>query len=126
MKFWNLRTSRCFPAMRNATLQTMAVANAHEDQLEQTAVVTTIGALSDIAWSADSKSLTYKSGGAVWRVLSPTCMETEARRKRSGRHAASPDHGRPDSAWVYYADSKSGKLWRVRPNGSGRAHAGHQ
>jgi Tol biopolymer transport system component len=26
-----------------------------------------------------------------------------------------------DASWVYYSDTKSGKLWRVRANGSGRA-----
>ena len=101
---------------RDTTLQTMAVANAHEDQLEQTAVVTTAKGLSAIAWSADGKSFTYKSGGALWRVPAEG-METKAPQKADAA-ASGP---RENSAWVYYADAKSGKLWRVRPDGSGRA-----
>ena len=101
---------------KDVTLQTMAVANAHEDQLEQTAVVTTGKGLSDIAWSADGKSFTYKSGGALWRVPAEG-METKAPEKAEAA-ASGP---RENNAWVYYADAKSGKLWRVRPDGSGRA-----
>jgi TolB protein len=100
----------------DATLQTMAVANAHEDQLEQTAVVTTSKGLSDAAWSADGKSLTYKSGGALWRVPADG-METASPQKADAA-ASGP---RENSAWVYYSDAKSGKLWRVRANGGGRA-----
>ena len=101
---------------KDATLQTMAVANTHEDQLEQTAVVTTSQGLSGIAWSPDGKSLTYKSGGATWRVPADG-METQAPEKIAAT-AAGP---RENSAWVYYADARSGALWRVRANGSGRA-----
>ena len=101
---------------KDVTLQTMAVANAHEDQLEQTAVVTTTGGLGGVAWSPDGKSLTYQSGGATWRVPADG-METKAPEKTAD--AAPGPH--EDNAWVYYADSKSGKLWRVRANGSGRA-----
>jgi TolB protein len=100
---------------KDATLQTMAVANAHEDQLEQTAVVTTSGAISAVAWSPDGKSLTYRSGGAGWRVPADG-METKAPEKAEA--AAGP---RENSAWVYYSDARSGQLWRVRANGTGRA-----
>lgn len=100
---------------KDATLQTMAVANTHEDQLEQTAVVTSSQGLSDIAWSADGKSLTYRSGGGTWRV-SADGMETRAPEKSTA--ATAP---RENNAWVYYSDAKSGKLWRVRANGGERA-----
>ena len=100
----------------DATLQTMAVANAHEDQLEQTAVVTTTKGISDVAWSADGKSLTYRSGGASWRVPADG-METKAPQNAEAAAMAKGEN----SAWVYYSDAKSGKLWRVRANGTGRA-----
>lgn len=117
MDFKNLKieAAKAVAFPRDATLQTMAVANAHEDQLEQTAVVTTTRGLSDVAWAPDGKSLTYKSGGTVWRVAADG-METRAPEKADAA-AAGP---RENNAWVYYGDSKTGKLWRVRPNGSGR------
>lgn len=118
MAFRNLKIEAAKGASfaKDATLQTMAVANAHEDQLEQTAVVTTTKGLSDVAWSSDGKSLTYRSGGATWRV--PTDgMETKAPEKIDAA-ATGP---RENNAWVYYADAKSGGLWRVRANGSDRA-----
>jgi dipeptidyl aminopeptidase/acylaminoacyl peptidase len=117
MDFRNLRIepAKAVAWPRDATLQTMAVANTHEDQLEQTAVVTTTRGLSDVAWSPDGKSLTYRSAGATWRVPADG-METRAPEK-----ADAPASGpRENNAFVYYSDGKSGKLWRVRPNGSER------
>jgi hypothetical protein len=118
MAFKNLKIepAKSVAWTKDATLQTMAVANTHEDQLEQTAVVTTTGGLGDVAWESDGKSLTYRSGGAFWRVAAEG-METKAPQKIATA-AAGP---RENTAWVYYSDAKSGKLWRVRPNGSGRA-----
>ncbi len=116
MDFSNVKIepARAVAFAPDATLQTMAVANAHEDQLEQTAVVTA-KSLSDVAWSADGKSLTYRSGGATWRVPAEG-METKAPEKVSDA-VAGP---RENRAWIYYSDTRSGKLWRVRPNGSER------
>ncbi|MBV9550187.1 MAG: hypothetical protein JO256_11000, partial [Alphaproteobacteria bacterium] len=70
MDFRNVKfeSAKAIGWSKDATLQTMAVANQHEDELEQTAVVTSTTGLSDIAWSADGKSLTYRSNGAFWRV----------------------------------------------------------
>ena len=118
MAFKNLKIepAKSVAWTKDATLQTMAVANTHEDQLEQTAVVTTTGGLGDVAWEPDGKSLTYRSGGAFWRVAAEG-METKAPQKI----ATAATGPRENTAWVYYSDAKSGKLWRVRPNGSGRA-----
>jgi hypothetical protein len=100
---------------KDATLQTMAVANAHEDQLEQTAVVTTTRGVSDVAWSADGKSLTYRSDGASWRVPAEG-METKAPEKVTDA-ASGP---RENAGLVFYADPKNGSLWRVASDGSNR------
>jgi len=113
MEFSNLRiepgTPAGFPAQ--STLQTMGVAN----QVEQIAVLSTTRGLSDFGWSADGKSLTYRSGGASWRVSAD--VDTPARPEK----IAAPEPGpRPNAAWIYYSDARSGKLWRVRANGSGR------
>jgi Tol biopolymer transport system component len=118
MDFKNLRIepAKSVAFARDATLQTMAVATVHEDQLEQTAVVTTTKGLSDVAWSTDGKSLTYKSGGATWRVPAEG-METRAPEKVADA-ATGP---RENAKLVFYADPKSGALWQVKSDGTGRA-----
>ena len=61
MEFSKLRIEKGAPAgfPKQSTLQTMSVAN----QAEQIAVISTSG-ISEAAWSADGKALTYRSGGA--------------------------------------------------------------
>ncbi len=113
MEFSNLRIEPGRPAgfPAQSTLQTMSVAN----QVEQIAVVSSTAGISDAAWSADGKSLTYRSGGASWRVSSN--VDTPAAPEK----IAAPDAGpRQNANWIYYSDAKSGKLWRVRANGSER------
>ena len=110
MEFSNLRIDRPSRFPRQSTLQTMRVTN----QVEQIAVVTA-PTLTDVGWSADGKSITYHSGNASWRVSSD--VDTPA----APAKIAAPDSGpRQNAAWIYYSDAKSGKLWRVRANGSDR------
>jgi hypothetical protein len=122
MAFKNLKfeAARSVAWGKDATLQTMAVANQHEDQLEQTAVVTTATGLSDVAWSSDGKALTYKSGGATWRVPAEG-METKAPEKTATaapapreNHVPLPQGGStrdfsphlsPDGKWLVYASA---------------------
>lgn len=99
------------PFPRQSTLQTMSVAN----QAEQIAVVSSRRGITDAAWSADGKYLTYRSGGASWRVSSN--VDTPAAPEK----IAAPESGpRQNANWIYYSDARSGKLWRVRANGSER------
>jgi TolB protein len=113
MEFANLRIETG-PRPRmpvHSTLQTMRVNN----QVEQIAVVSAPGAITDTAWSADGASLTYRSGGASWRVSSD--VDTPAAPVK----VAAPDAGpRQNANWIYYSDPKSGKLWRVRPGNGER------
>jgi hypothetical protein len=112
MEFANLRIEpgrAAFP--RHSTLQTMRVNN----QVEQIAVVSHPGAITDAAYSADGKSLTYRSGGASWRVSSD--VDTPAAPEKISAPESGP---RPNASWIYYSDARSGKLWRVRANGSQR------
>lgn len=114
MEFANLRIENgTRPGFApHATLQTMRVNN----QVEQVAVVSTPAGISDVAWSADGKWLTYRSGGQSWRVSSD--VDTPAAPEK----IAAPESGpRQNANWVYYTDPKSGKLWRVRANGTDRA-----
>jgi len=113
MEFANLRIETgTRPRMSlHSTLQTMRVNN----QVEQIAVVTAPGAITETAWSADGASLTYRSGGASWRVSSD--VDTPAAPVK----IAAPDAGpRQNANWIYYSDPKSGKLWRVRPGNNER------
>jgi Tol biopolymer transport system component len=89
----------------------MSVAN----QAEQVGVLSTPGALTEVGWSADGKWLTYRAGGKSWRVSSN--VDTPA----APQAITAPEPGpRQNTAWIYYSDARSGKLWRVRPNGSAR------
>lgn len=112
MEFANLRIEpgRPAPFPRQSTLQTMRVVN----QVEQIALVAA-PSLTDVAWSADGKYLTYRSGGASWRVSSD--VDTPAVPEKITAPEAGP---RQNAAWIYYSDARSGKLWRVRANGSDR------
>ena len=112
MEFANLRIEPGRPGVfpRQSTLQTMRVTN----QVEQIAIVAA-PSLSDVAWSADGKSITYRSGAAAWRVSSD--VDTPAAPVKIAAPEAGP---RQNARWIYYSDAKSGKLWRVRANGSER------
>ncbi len=113
MEFSNLKIESGIRAdwPKHSTLQTMSVAN----QVEQVGVISVPGALTEVGWSADGKFLTYRSGGKSWRVSSN--VDTPA----APQAIAAPDAGpRQNTAWIYYSDAKSGKLWRVRPDGTAR------